>query len=79
MPINKLGNEYVSCLGYVFDECPKAVLAAIAVSLATNGGDKLEIATIAISREWQALYDAGIVPQRPSPTARSIMVGNSKT
>lgn len=62
----KLGNEYAAELGALYQAAPKAVLAAIAVSFATTGGDYIERAHAAVLREWWALYRAGIVPQKPS-------------
>ena len=58
----------------VFDSCPKAVWAAIAVSFATCGGDHLDEAEQRIVNEWWTLYDAGIVPQKPKfPDTRDWM------
>lgn len=67
MSISKRGNEYASELrsGRLYDKCPKAVFAAVAVSLLTQGGDYLDEANLRILREWWALYLAGIVPQKP--------------
>lgn len=57
-------NNYTGLLkGY--EETPKAVYAAIAVSLATRSGIELSEAERMIKEEWEALYDAGIVPQKP--------------
>jgi len=62
----KQENEYNQSLSReVYDGCPKAVFAAIAVSLATTGGDYLEEAQERIISEWWALYDNGIVKQKP--------------
>lgn len=62
----KLGNEYERAIGSeLYHAIPKAVLAAIAVSLATNGGDHLQLAADGMLAEWLALHEAGIVPQRP--------------
>jgi hypothetical protein len=49
----------------LYDATPKAVLAAIAVSALTCGGDQIEHAHDRVLSEWWALYEAGIVPQRP--------------
>jgi hypothetical protein len=38
----------------------------MAVSFATSGGDKLEHARAALTREWWALYNNGTVAQRPT-------------
>ena len=59
-------NEYQSALDpKLFDACPKAVIAAIAVSVLTVGGDELAMASSRFLAEWWTLYDNGIVPQRP--------------
>lgn len=59
-------NPYVEELGFeLYEKCPKAVLAAIAVSALTCGGDHLDKAEKRLRLEWWALYHAGIVPQRP--------------
>ncbi len=64
-------NEYVDALGLAFFEsCPKTVLAAIAVSALTIGGDLLDDAPALVAEEWAALHAAGIVPQPPSAAAR---------
>ena len=57
-------NEYQMELSQ-FDRIPKSVLAAIAVSFASCGGDNLDEAEAVILDEWRALYAAGIVPQKP--------------
>lgn len=58
-------NEYAEYLVPLFDDCPKAVLAAIAVSFITTGGDWPARAQAGIIREWRILHEAGIVPQKP--------------
>lgn len=66
-------NEYAKALGLpLFDDIPKTVLAAIAVSVLTTGGEQLDQAAALVCREWQVLYDNGIVTQRPSARARAI-------
>jgi hypothetical protein len=63
----KLWNEYLGVLTNGFyQNTPKAVFAAIAVSLATSGGDRLEEAQAEILKEWKTLFEAGIVPQDPT-------------
>jgi hypothetical protein len=57
-------NDYQRAIGY-WDQVPKAVFAAVAVSVLTVGGDHLDKAESRFAREWWALYTAGIVPQRP--------------
>ena len=66
MAINKLGNEYASMLGKLFDDTPKAVLGAMVVSLLTCGGDNPEELEADFLKEWEALYLNGIVPQKPA-------------
>ena len=62
-------NAYQRTLGDIFDDCPKSVCAAIAVSILTCGGDHLDQAKELFSAEWDALFQAGIVSQRPSKSA----------
>jgi len=62
----KKSNEYAQALsGRLYEDCPRAVFAAIAVSALTVGGDYLNEADFRLLREWWALYHCGIVPQRP--------------
>ena len=68
MAMNKGSNEYADTLGRLFAATPKAVLAAIAVSSLTHGGDFLIELPDCVLREWAVLYANGIVPQRP-PTS----------
>lgn len=59
-------NEYADALDRgVFDAIPKSVFAAIAVSLATTGGERLDEATALIVQEWKILHENKIVPQAP--------------
>lgn len=62
----KIGNPYERELGTLFDKTPKAVFAAIAVSVLTCGGDQLDEAADRLIAEWWTLYDNGIVPQKPA-------------
>jgi hypothetical protein len=62
-------NAYQRALGSIFDDCPKTVCAAIAVSILTCGGDHLDQAKELFAAEWDALFQAGIVSQRPSKSA----------
>lgn len=64
MSITNLFNEYARLLPY-FDRIPKTVLAAIAVSYASHGGDHLDEAAANVAREWATLYQNGIVRQKP--------------
>ena len=62
----KIHNEYAAAVGGdVFEKCPKAVFAAVAVSSLTCGGDWLSEARARFVSEWWALYTAGIVLQKP--------------
>ena len=73
------GNVYIDAMGRkLFERCPKTVLAAIAVSSMTSGGDFLDKASERIIDEWWALYVNGIVPQRPpGPPPPQWMPGKS--
>ena len=59
-------NQYADELGALFAAIPKTVLAAIAVSFASQGGDRLDEARVKIMEEWRYLYENGIVPQKPA-------------
>lgn len=63
-------NQYAALLEN-FDEIPKSVLAAIAVSLALlqNEEDLSSVSKI-INDEWRVLHENGIVPQRPRKATR---------
>jgi hypothetical protein len=62
----KIHNEYSTQLeSGLYDRIPKAVLAAIAVSLTSVGGEELERAQKRIMWEWECLHMNGIVPQTP--------------
>jgi hypothetical protein len=60
----KTSNEYARAVN-CYDEIPKAVWAAIAISVLTCGGDCLDEANERVMQEWLALHEAGIVPQKP--------------
>lgn len=63
----KSKNEYQQRIDPAFYEtCPKAVLAAIAVSLLNrlDPTEKLDY-TSCLHLEWATLHDNGIVPQKP--------------
>ena len=66
------GNEYADAIGLIFNDTPKTVLAAIAVSALTIGGDQLDKAVERVVREWLTLYANGIVPQRPPAKVRDL-------
>lgn len=73
---NKVQNEYALAVGgALFEEIPKAVWAAIAVSALTCGGDQLDEAARLVAAEWQALHHAGIVPQTPGRFAKQVLRG----
>jgi hypothetical protein len=68
MHLKNKSNDYVGAMGGdVFAAAPKTVLAAVAVSLATLGGDRLSDARELILREWHTLHQNGIVPQPVPP------------
>jgi hypothetical protein len=59
-----LRNEYLdSCP--MLDKTPKAVIAAVVVSLLSSGGDEFDQVAWRFLSEWRTLHDNGIVPQRP--------------
>ena len=67
MNLKNKGNDYQALLTPEFyDAIPKSVLAAIAISLMLNylDGNETKVQHELI-KEWQALYDNGIVPQKP--------------
>lgn len=78
MPGIKITNEYVHELGQVYGDMPKAVLAAIAVSALTVGGDHLDRAQQAVVTEWDVLHNAGIVAQ-PVPTKYRHLIDKENT
>lgn len=60
----KAGNNYLALLRN-FTETPKAVYAAVCVSLANRlGADFAEVERM-INEEWAILHEAEIVPQKP--------------
>jgi hypothetical protein len=58
------GSQYADVLS-TYDRIPKAVLAAIAVSYGSAGGDNLQDAEARVLEEWRILHENGIVPQAP--------------
>lgn len=63
----KIKNQYARAISRkLYDDTPKAVFAALAVSYITNR-DNVEFEDIdaAVRDEWATLYANGIVPQRP--------------
>ena len=61
----KTTNSYARALGTSYERCPKAVLAAIAVSALTCGGEHLDEAASRVREEWALLFANGIIPQKP--------------
>lgn len=63
----KQSNAYADSIGGYADT-PKAVLAALALSLAfrVSGGD-LDEAVRLLAAEWATLHTGGRVPQKPKP------------
>lgn len=66
---SKTMNEYAECLGPLYTQAPKAVHAAVAVSVLTMGGNVLDEARDRFRAEWRTLWENGIIPQAP-PKAR---------
>jgi hypothetical protein len=59
------GNEYQAHYPQ-FEQTPKAVLAAVAYSLAMRlSEDNPATAESLLEQEWRALYECGIVLQKP--------------
>lgn len=72
MHLNAKGNAYADAIARIFDDVPKAVLAAIAVSSLTCGGDELDKALERVAHEWVVLHQNGIVPQKPPASIRDL-------
>lgn len=66
----KIPNEDSLALGRVFDETPKAVLAAIVCSAYRQLGFKDEELKARIAYEWLALHNAEIVDNAPTKAIR---------
>lgn len=66
MSLNK-SNEYVDSLpGSFYDDIPKAVWAAMFLSYEINlGAAEIKDLPALVMKEWHALYNNGIVPQKP--------------
>lgn len=64
-----ISNEYARTVSF---DAPKEVWKAIATSLATCGGDRLDEGSGRLAWEWQCLHQAGIVPQRPPVAVRAL-------
>ncbi|HYR45038.1 MAG TPA: hypothetical protein VER98_18550 [Terriglobia bacterium] len=67
----KRSNEYQRAFGRLYDKTPKAVFAAVAFSYATWAAGSESTSTDETIRrfvhEWLALYENGIVQQKPIP------------
>ncbi|MCB1144503.1 MAG: hypothetical protein KDK54_19770 [Leptospiraceae bacterium] len=72
MKVNNISSEYAQEIKE-FDRIPKTVLASVLVSVLSNGGsllyevpeeEKIDIDN-EILKEWNVLYNAGIVKQKP--------------
>lgn len=72
MHLSAKRNEYADTVAWIFDDVPKAVFAAIAVSALTQGGSYLDDAMERVAHEWVTLHANGIVPQRPPATIREL-------
>jgi hypothetical protein len=63
----KIGNEYARHLKARYASTPKAVLAAVVVSLLVKQSGNEDFAGVldAFVKEWATLNANGIVPQKP--------------
>jgi len=66
------GNNYVDVIPKMFERTPKTVFAAIAISLASSGGDHMDDINEKLLYEWYLLWTNGIVPQRPYRIVRTL-------
>jgi hypothetical protein len=68
----KISNEYAAVLQPRYGDAPKAVIAAVAVSLLLKqeGSDFAKVYD-AFVREWATLYASGIVSQKPITTCKA--------
>jgi hypothetical protein len=58
-------NDYQQLLGAVFEDTPKAVLAAIACSAYEQLGIHQDDFAAQIAYEWRCLFNGGVVPNKP--------------
>jgi hypothetical protein len=66
----KTTNNYaLSLTGDFFEKCPKAVFAALAISLLRMDNATWEERTEELRKEWEILHDNGIVNQK-APSLR---------
>lgn len=63
----KITGDYVDAVSEIYEQTPKAVFAALAVSALTTGGDYVDEAVVRLVHEWRILHDQGIVQQSPPP------------
>jgi hypothetical protein len=64
-------NEYAAALGGLYATTPKAVFAAVAVSVLTGCRDDLDEARELMVKEWRLLHGLGIIPQAPPPPTQA--------
>jgi len=62
-----VANEYAAALRGLYATTPKAVFAAVAVSVLTGCRDDLGEARELMVKEWRLLHGLGIIPQAPPP------------
>ena len=74
--INKKMNNYAEAISpELYEKTPKAVFAALAVSLALQvNGENFEILDAGFLREWDTLYKNGIVPQKPPRNLAAVFI-----
>lgn len=75
----KKGNNYAGLIpSRIYRDCPKTVLAAIAMSFFVNHDQGDDNATTPIQgfvKEWMTLHEQGIVPQKPTRDALALLGG----
>lgn len=76
--LNTKSNNYVLAMrSELWDHGTKAIFAALAYSFALRiFGDNADV-DAELAKEWQALYDAKIVPQAPTSAVRNIAINTS--
>lgn len=65
--ITKATNGYQRAFGALYDEIPKSVFAAVALSFAYISIEEkgFDEAARRVIEEWRTLFENGIVPQKP--------------